>query len=200
MIFVGDGVNTDITNSVNTVSVQLKNFQVLGGTTDMHMLLVSPDGNHAFDFWGDAGAGGTNGSGNYTLIDGSPQLPNSQISPGTYGPTSYFNTDVFTPAPPSPGAAASGSFQFAAPAGSKTFQTSFVGATAHGAWTFFLYNDSGSGDTTTLAGGWCLNISPATGHPTTVAVNSNPIRSRQGLERYIYGDRIQHSDGQSPGQ
>jgi uncharacterized repeat protein (TIGR01451 family) len=179
VIFVGDGTNTDLPNSVNTLSVQLKNFAAVSNITDMHMLLVAPDGTHAFDFWGNAGS--TLGGGNYTLIDGSAQLPNSGgIGAGSYGATTYFNTDLFTPAPPSPAPQLPGSFVLAPPAGSDTFQTAFVGAAAHGAWKLFLYNGSGGGVTTDLNGGWCLNISPATGHPTTVVVGASPTQAVKG--------------------
>jgi hypothetical protein len=56
VIFVGDGVNTDIKSSVNTVSVELKGFATVSDTTNMHMLLVAPDDTHAFDFWSHAGS------------------------------------------------------------------------------------------------------------------------------------------------
>ncbi|MBZ5603097.1 MAG: Ig-like domain repeat protein [Acidobacteriia bacterium] len=179
VIFVGDGVNTDITNPVETVSLQLKTFSEAGGASNMHMLLVAPDGTHGLDFWGDAA--GPVGSGNYTFQDGATQLPSgSSYSAGTYGPTSYSSSDSFTPAPPSPAPQLPGSFSLAPPAGSKTFGTSFVGATAHGAWALFLYNASGTGDTTSAAGGWCLTITPGTGQSTTVTVQSSPLTATKG--------------------
>ena len=110
VIFVGDGVNTDITNSVSTVSVRLVNLTP-GASTDLHMLLVSPDGAHSLDFWSNAGAASGNGVGSYTIVDGSTQLPcESTLSPGTYGPTSCSAdstpaSDAFTPGPPATGSA-----------------------------------------------------------------------------------------------
>jgi hypothetical protein len=102
-------------------------------------------------------------NGNYVLLDGASQLPNSGLmSPGTYAPTAYSATDVFTPEPPSPAAQLPGSYSLAPPAGSGTFQTAFVGATAHGAWKLYVYNGSGSSAPTDLNGGWCLNISAPT--------------------------------------
>ncbi len=179
VIFVGDGVNQDITNSVSTVNLVLKNLSSLG-TNDMHMLLVSPDGAHAFDFWSNAGAGAMT-TGDYTIVDGSSQLPEvSSLSPGTFGPTAYSLDnnnplgDSFTPGPPTPAPQIPATFSVAAPAGSKTFLTAFNGATAHGAWSLYLYNGTGTGETTKATGGWCLDITPATGHATTTTVTSNP--------------------------
>ena len=172
VIFVGDGTNTDIPNSVNTVSLQLKSFSSQN-SAQTHMLLVAPDGTHAFDFWSNAGSGAS--LGDYTLVDGSPQLPsNAAITPGTYGPTAFGPTDLFTPGPPTPAPQVPGSFFYAPPVGSKTFQQAFVGAPAHGAWSLFLYNGFGVGSNTSAATGWCLTISPATGAPTTVTLSSNP--------------------------
>ena len=176
VIFVGDGVNTDILNSVNTVSLQLKGFSSTQNSTQVHMLLVAPDGTHAYDFWSNLGS--TASLGDYTLVDGSPQLPLlTAISPGTYGPTAAGPTDLFTPGPPTPAPQVPGSFFYASPAGganSKTFQQAFVGAPAHGAWRLFMYNGGGVNSNTSAATGWCLTISPATGAPTTVTLSSNP--------------------------
>ena len=84
------------------------------------------------------------------------------MSPGTYKPTAYSATDVFTPAPPNPAPQLPGSFSLAAPFGSATFQTAFFGAAAHGAWKLYVYNNSGAGSNVDLNGGWCLNISAPT--------------------------------------
>jgi uncharacterized repeat protein (TIGR01451 family) len=181
VIFVGDGVNTDIANSVNTVSVTLNSFSATG-TNAMHMLLVAPDGTHAYDFWSNVGSSAS--AGTYTIADGHAQIPNiTTISPGTYSPTADGTPpDPFTPAPPTPAPQIPGSFFYATPEGdpnSKTFQTAFAGAAAHGAWSLFLYNASGTG-VATSAGSWCLNISPGTGFATTVSVMASPTRAAQG--------------------
>ncbi len=182
VIFIGDGVNADIANSVNTVSVTLKNFSSVT-TISTRMLLVAPDGAHAYDFWSHVGGGAS--AGDFNIVDGSPQIPNvSTIPPGTYAPTADgAPPDIFTPGPPAPAPQLPGSFFYATPEGdpnSKTFQTAFVGAAAHGAWSLFLFNDAGSTATTQAAGGWCLTISPAAGFPTTVTVMSNPVLATQG--------------------
>jgi len=184
VIFVGDGVNTDITNSVSTVSVKLSNLTP-GASTDLHMLLVSPDHSHALDFWSNAGGSSGNGVGAYNIQDGGSQLPcASTLTPGTYGPTSCSadsnpTSDGFTPGPPNPAPQVPASFSLAPPAGSSSFETAFNGATAHGAWSLYISNESGS-TTTTASGGWCLNITAATGHPTTTAVTPNPTFAALG--------------------
>ena len=163
----------------------------------MHMLLVAPDGTHAYDFWSNVGS--TASAGDYTIVDGSTQLPNSAISPGTYGPTADGTPpDPFTPAPPTPAPQIPGSFSSAPPQGSKTFQTTFVGTPAHGAWSLFLYNASGAAATASAAGGWCLNISPGTGFPTTTTETSsaNPFRDA-GNQRYLYSNGRQHRPSDS---
>ena len=177
VIFIGDGVNTDITSSVDKVSVQLK-LGAISNTVDLHMLLVSPDGAHALDFWSNAGAGLS--AGTYNMIDGSSLLPaDSAISPGPYGPTTYGSGDVFTPAPGSPAPQLPGSYSIAAPVGAASFASSFVGATGHGAWSLYVYNGSGA-ETANLTGGWCLDVSPGTGHPTSTAVVSSATFATKG--------------------
>jgi hypothetical protein len=126
--------------SVDSLSITLESFSSIDAN-GLHMLLVSPNG-QAFDFWGEAG-GGAASSGNYTLQDESTSIPNSPLSPGTYGPTANFTTDNFTlgtpigaPAPQPPT-----SFSLAPPAGTKTFEGSFLGATANGNWLLYVDNE-----------------------------------------------------------
>jgi len=175
VIFVGDGVNTDIANPVSTVSVKLKGLTT-NFSNGMQYLLVAPDGTHAYEFWSSGVGAGAAGTGDYILVDGSPQLPTNPISPGTYGPTAYSLTDVFTPAPPAPAPQPPGSFAIAPPVGNppKTFLQAFTGAPAHGAWSLYLWDNGGPANPASLTG-WCLTITPATGHPTTVTLTSNPF-------------------------
>ncbi len=174
VIFVGDGVNTDITGSVSTVSLRLTNFSTANDALNStHMLLVAPDGSHAYDFWSAAGTNAS--SGNYTIEDGAIQIPVGPITPGTYGPTASTQVpDVFTPGPPTPAPQLPSSFLYAAPNGTASFLTAFNGAAAHGAWKLYLYDSAGAGATATAAGGWCITITSATGDATTTTVVSNP--------------------------
>jgi hypothetical protein len=181
VIDVGDGVNTSLgSDSVSTVSVKLNSFSS-SAATEFQMLLVSPDGGHAFQFWGDAGGGTQTGPSTVTLQDGSPSIPDSGFSSGPYSPTVYFPGYVFTlgnpieaPAPQPPT-----SYSVPEPSGSATFETSFAGATANGKWLLFVDNESsGSPEAGTASmGGWCIDITPATGHPTTVSLTSTPYPS-----------------------
>jgi len=181
VIYVGDGTSgsPSIGNSVETVSVELTNFSS-SNTNELQMLLVSPDGGHALEFWGYAGVGATNGTGNITLKDGvTGQLPTSfpggtAISPGTYLPSVFLNDDLFT-VPPAPSPQPPASFGLAGPISSQTFLSSFTGATADGAWSLFVWNE-GATVTTSAAGGWCIDITPATGVATTVSLASNPTQ------------------------
>ena len=172
VIFVGDGLNTDITNSVSTLSVQLKSLSSAAGVA-LRMLLVAPDGSHAFDFWDGPGTSVT--SGNFTIQDGATQLSTtSAITAGTYSPTAINPPpSLFTPGPPVPAPQVPGSYVYAAPAGTSTFGTAFNGAAAHGAWSLFLHDGNGPGVNASATGGWCLTITAATGHPTTTTLTSS---------------------------
>jgi hypothetical protein len=121
------------------------------------MLLVAPSG-QAFDFWSNIS---NIGSGAYVIVDGSTALPSNGPSSGTFGPTAYGPPpDLFTPGPSLPAPQLPGSFVYAEPAGTSSFETAFLGATSNGGWSLYLYDASGAGTSTTLAG-WCLNITPA---------------------------------------
>ncbi|MGA3026821.1 MAG: Ig-like domain-containing protein, partial [Bryobacteraceae bacterium] len=185
VIDVGDGENTSLAGeSVDTVSVKLNGYST-SDPDGVHMLLVSPDGGHALEFWGNTGGGSSISGDTFTIQDGSPIIPDGAISSGTYGPTSEFNyllfglsTPIGSPAPQPPG-----SYSLAAPAGSATFLTSFTGATANGKWLLFVdsegYPDTISATTVSLSG-WCIDISPASGKATTVSVQSNPTQATKG--------------------
>ena len=113
VIDIGDGTSNPISGTVATVSLQLTNFSTATGALDgVHMLLVSPDGTHAFDFF--SGIGEAASAGNYTFQDGSAVVPTGPISPGTYGPTADGQKpDIFTPQPPAPAPQLPGSFVYA---------------------------------------------------------------------------------------
>ncbi len=176
VIFVGGTGSTGLGTTVSTVSVQIPNFSS-PDPNQARMVLMAPDGTHALDFWSGAGLNTGALAGVYHIQDGSPALPppsgagSAALSPGTYGPTSYFAATI-TPGPPAPAPQVPASFGEAAPIGSKTFLTSFSGAPTDGAWALFLYNNDGSA--ITFTGGWCLDITPASGFGTSVNVTSNP--------------------------
>jgi hypothetical protein len=180
VIYVGDGTSGSPSipsGSVETVSVTLQNFSAPVDANGLHMMLMSPDGTHSFDFWGEAG-GGAASSGSYTLEDGAGSVPNSPLSPGTYGPTANYTTDTFVLGSPIPNPAPqpATTFSLAAPAGSKSFEASFVGASANGAWLLFVDNEGTTQvpGTSMTMGGWCVDISPASGTATTTSLTSNP--------------------------
>ncbi|HZU29428.1 MAG TPA: FG-GAP-like repeat-containing protein, partial [Bryobacteraceae bacterium] len=176
VIYVGDGANSPAigSNQVNTVSVTLNSLSTNCSNCE-HMLLVSPDGTHALDFWGEPGGGAT--SGNYTIQDGAAAFPQAPPSPGTYAPTSNLTTDTFS-SPANPAPHPPSSFSLAQPAGSKTFSSSFSGAQANGAWSLYIVNNGTSQSLS--AAGWCLNISPASGKGTSVTLQSSPTNASKG--------------------
>jgi hypothetical protein len=179
VIFVGDGVNTDLTTAVSTVSVTLKGFSS-ADTSDVGFLLVAPDGTHAYEFWKRAGNSSA-ALGDYTIADGSPQLPGTgSLTPGTYGPSVFGSPpDSYAPAAPFPAPQLPASFSVAPPQGAATFLTSFTGTpTAHGAWSLFLHNADGSA--TSLSNGWCLDIVPVSTSPVLSIGKSHTGSFAQG--------------------
>ena len=154
----------------------------------MHLLLVAPS-NQAFEFF----AASTDASaGNYTFTDtGAPiteAYEEGALSPGTWQPAVYTvpppPEDVFTPQPPAPAPQVPGSFTVAAPRGDPsagTFENTFNGATANGAWALFVYDDDGTNAAGSVTGGWCLDITQASGAATTTTVTTAPNPSLTGV-------------------
>src|ERR1035438_4447966 len=165
---------TGISNAVATVSLTLNGFSWNESADAVHLLLVSPN-NQALEFFS-ASTDATTGT--YTFIDTGAQAPQeTAISPGTYQPTVYTIGDVFTPQPPLPAPQVPASFNVAAPAGGSsagTFESSFNGSPSNGAWALFVYDDAGTGASGSITGGWCLNITQATGAATTTTLSANP--------------------------
>ena len=72
----------------------------------------------------------------------------------------------------------------AAPAGGPsagTFESTFNGATADGAWSLFVYDDDGTNASGSVTGGWCLDITQASGAATTTTVTTAPNPSLTGV-------------------
>jgi alpha-tubulin suppressor-like RCC1 family protein len=168
---------TGITNAVATVSLSLTGFSWTESALGVHMLLVSPD-DKALEFF----SAGESASGNYTFTDDGAQVPENgdPIPAGSYQPTVFSisgMTDVFTPQPPISAPQVPASFNVAAPAGNPnagTFETTFNGATANGPWSLFVYDDAGPGASGSITGGWCIDITQASGAATTTTVAATP--------------------------
>jgi hypothetical protein len=179
---------TGISNAVATVSVTLGGFSWSPSADAVHLLLVAPS-NQAFEFF----AASTDASaGNYTFTDtGAPiteAYEEGALSPGTWQPAVYTvpppPEDVFTPQPPAPAPQVPGSFTVAAPRGDPsagTFENTFNGATANGAWALFVYDDDGTNAAGSVTGGWCLDITQASGAATTTTVTTAPNPSLTGV-------------------
>jgi hypothetical protein len=179
---------TGISNAVATVSVTLDGFSWSPSANAVHLLLVAPS-NQAFEFFAattDASAG------NYTFSDTGTQITEADeegaLSPGTWQPAVYTEPppaeDVFTPEPPNPAPQVASSFTVAAPRGNPgagTFENTFNGATANGAWSLFVYDDAGTTAAGSITGGWCLDITQASGAATTTTVTTAPNPSLTGV-------------------
>ena len=140
--------------TVTGVSVTLIGLQH-GYSSDLDMLLMAPGDGVPFEFWSDI-AVSDNLDGDYTITDGGPALPGVSggqdhlISPGTYRPTAYGETESLA----SFGIAGYGGIF--SPITGATFATSFGGIDANGDWTLYIADDrstnSGSLD------GWQLTV------------------------------------------
>src|SRR5262249_10928575 len=141
-------------------------------TTDLHMLLVSPDGTRALDIWSSAGSSAS--LGNFTLTDSATTElpPTGPLTTGSYLPTNH-NTvpDSFAPGPPFPAPQLPASFSKARPFGTSTFESVFPGSAGHGAWSLYVWD--GSGQPASISGGWCLDITAGTRVTTTTTVSSS---------------------------
>ncbi len=180
---------TGISNAVATVSLTLNNFSWSAAANGVHLLLVAPS-SQAFEFF--AATTNATGGGAYTFSDTGTQIneadEESTLPPGTWQPAVYTvpppSEDVFTPQPPNPAPQVPSSFTVAAPRGDPTagtFENTFNGATANGAWSLFAYDDDGTTASGSITGGWCLNITQASGASTTTTVTTTPDPSLTGV-------------------
>lgn len=140
--------------SLSTLSLQLRNL-TLPQSGDLDMLLVAPSG-EKFVFLSDAGGTAITANADVTLSDTATNLlpSGTPISTGTYRPGDYGSgADTFAnPAPAGP-------YLSGAPNGSASFTSAFASVNPNGVWTLFAVDDNAtSGQTGTLAGGWCLNL------------------------------------------
>lgn len=158
---------TNLPGTLKTAGVTLNDLANESGETstyDTQMMVESPSG-AAFDFFSNAGpsSGTSLTAGNYNFADGNPDAGTSQLSPGTYGPTSYgssahtFTASPFYPVP--------GTIDYATPHGSSTFLSTFGGTTGNGTWSLFMNASSLIGADLAVTNGWCVNL---TENPVTV--------------------------------
>jgi subtilisin-like proprotein convertase family protein len=167
---------TGVSQSVANLSVQLTGLSA-AALNSTQMMLVSPSG-QAFEFMSEVGPGSTQAAVNVNFADNNPAAPQSVLTSGTYGATSYTTGDVY-PAP-----APSGEF-IAAPGGgvnAKTFETAFQGATSNGNWLLYVHDNGGSNSSAAISGGWCLNLTTLSGAATTTAFASGTNPSTTGTQ------------------
>lgn len=167
---------TNFPGTLNSMALTLENFSL--GETGIYQtasLIEGPSG--ALDFF--SNTGGTSGSesatqGNYVFEDSAGGLVpdnNTNVSPGSYRPTSYApsyaSADTFIssisgyyPAPTT--------FSLAATQASATFDSVFPsGANPDGTWSLFFNEYLGEGEVQGATGGWCLDLVE---NPPTVSV------------------------------
>ena len=143
---------------------------------DLDLLLVGPTG-AALLFMSDAGGSDDVSNVNLTFSDAASLLPDgSPLVSGTYRPTSYQGSDItetfVAPAP--------AGFTRAAPEGSGTFASTFVGLDPNGEWRLFVEDDAG-GDSGLLAGGWSLTITAPTDDAAPVPEPTTLVLLGSGL-------------------
>jgi hypothetical protein len=146
---------------------------------DLDVLLVAPTG-QTLVVMADTGNLCSISNVNVTLDDqAAAQLPDPTngcppdpaITTGSYKPTNIvFGTEVDTfpsPAPASP-------YNQAAPTGTSTLASIFNGLSPNGTWNLYVVDDSLGGGSSTISGGWSIDITTAGAvSATTTVVNSN---------------------------
>ena len=123
---------------------------------DVSVLLVGPTGQKMV-LWAEAGGGGASVNANLTFSDAAgAALPNAGgLATGTFKPTNRIGTNIF------------GETAFPAPAPTSTPASpysatlaSFNNTNPNGTWSLYVV-DIAEGDTGSISGGWCLNITTA---------------------------------------
>ena len=177
-----------ISNAVQDVTVELKNYSFADEGRDALLLLKAPNGSSMVlmsDLGG--GVGTTTNTGSVTFSDsGAPATGANPLAGNgalTYAPTALYATpaaflQTLPATPPSgeptvPATAASGTYAgigVPATVGTATLFSTFDGITANGTWSLFAYTDNQP----LSIGGWCLGITPATGVATTTVASGSP--------------------------
>ncbi len=149
---------TGLSGNIGAVTVQLNNISS-SDIAQTDLLLVGPTGAAIIPF-ASVGDGSTIGGVNITLDDAASVLipGGSPLTSGTYKPTSITgSTSLVFPAP----APLVNASNYAATDGAATLTSTFQNTAPNGTWALYAMDHSGSG-AATIAGGWCVNISPAT--------------------------------------
>jgi subtilisin-like proprotein convertase family protein len=134
---------------------------------DLEVLLVGPAGQNLVlmsDVGGNTAVSGVD----LTFADtaAGPIPPGGPLASGTFDPSDD-DTDGADAQLPPPAPVVSGA----------TTLATFNGTNPNGTWSLFVHDDA-SGDSGSIAGGWCLNVS--TPEPTTTAVSSSVNPSTVG--------------------
>ena len=193
---------SNLPGALSSVDVDLVNFQTNNLADSVlwtSSLLVGPGASTAssIDFFSGTGLTDNNtklAEGNYIFSDsGTGEVPQADYGPGTYKPTSYANGQIkgsYT-ASPSGFYTLPGTYNYAAPRGTTTFDDLYNDTTnPNGTWSLYFYqNTSLDGPATATA--WCMDfnlslpaVTVTTGHtgnftqgqqnaPFTVGIDNN---------------------------
>lgn len=150
------------------------NVTITGLTTarerDLNFALVSPSG-QTLMLMADAGDLAGTSNVNLTFDDSAASLvSNTVITSGTYRPTDYQFSGTDSDDFPSPGP---GSVNSPAPEGTATLASVFNGISPNGNWNLYIVDDSLGGGTSTVSGGWSINLTAGSAAATTTSLTSN---------------------------
>ena len=169
-----------LSGTLNGITLTLNNAS-FARTRDIDIILVAPTG-AAFMVMSDVSDGSATSGANITFSDAGSALPaTGGISSGTYVPTDIVSVtagnDVFpAPAP---------SYSSPATTDSATFASVFNGINPNGTWSLYIQDDAASsGLTSSITGGWTLNITTAgaaAATTTTVSSSLNPSLTTQSV-------------------
>lgn len=175
-----------ITVSGMTGSIIDVNVTITGITTprerDLNFALVAPTG-QALMLLGDGGNLFTMTNINLTFDDSAATTIGTAaaITSGTYQPTDHLFSATDSDDFPAPGPAA---VSTSAPEGTATFATTFNGLNPNGNWGLYIVDDSLGGGTSSVSGGWSIDITTAgavQATSTTVVSNLNPALTTNSI-------------------
>ncbi len=185
-----------ISNAVQDVTVEIKDYSFGLGGADAQLMLMAPNGSSAMVLMSNLNFGESStvtNTGSVTFTDSGAPVTGSNPFAGngalTYAPTALSAepaafTQTLPATPPSgepklPTNAATGSYTgigVPTSVGTATLFSTFNGVAADGTWSLFAL----TGDQPFSIGGWCLGIEPATGAATTTTVSGVPNPAAKG--------------------